>query len=87
LARAANVSRQTINDFETGQRLPIPNNLQAIVHALEFAGLTFLEEVDGAGAGVRMSFAASAAPEPQGRLENLWQRSGGGRGAQGLEDR
>jgi DNA-binding XRE family transcriptional regulator len=80
LARAANVSRQTINDFETGKRLPIPNNMQAILQALEFAGLTFLEEGDGAGAGVRLSFPASAAPDPRARLEALWQRSGGGKG-------
>ena len=79
LARAANLSRQTVNDFETGKRLPIPNNMQAIVQALEFAGLMFLEESDDAGAGVRLSFPASAAPDPQARLETLWQRSGGGK--------
>jgi DNA-binding XRE family transcriptional regulator len=79
LARAANVSRQTVNDFETGKRLPIPNNMQAIVQALEFAGLTFIEEGDSAGAGVRLSFPASAAPDPQARLETLWERSGGGK--------
>ena len=41
LAEAANVSRETINDFESGKRTPIPNKLAAIVRALEGAGIHF----------------------------------------------
>jgi len=39
LARAAGVSRQTINDFESGKREPIHNNLAAIAVALITAGI------------------------------------------------
>lgn len=41
LAAAANVSRQTIVDFERGARMPYPNNLAAIRTALEAAGVEF----------------------------------------------
>ena len=42
LARAANVARQTIADFERGARTPIANNILAIVNALERAGIEVL---------------------------------------------
>ncbi|WP_245456932.1 MULTISPECIES: helix-turn-helix transcriptional regulator [unclassified Mesorhizobium] len=42
LARAANVARQTIADFERGARSPIANNILAIVNALERAGIEVL---------------------------------------------
>ncbi|TPI10502.1 helix-turn-helix transcriptional regulator [Mesorhizobium sp. B4-1-3] len=35
LARAANVARQTIADFERGARIPIANSTLAIVNALD----------------------------------------------------
>ncbi|MER8734144.1 helix-turn-helix domain-containing protein [Mesorhizobium sp. M1227] len=44
LARAANVARQTIADFERGARIPIANNLISIRHTLERAGIEFLSE-------------------------------------------
>jgi transcriptional regulator with XRE-family HTH domain len=44
LARAANVARQTIGDFERGARMPIANNLVSIRRALESAGIEFLPE-------------------------------------------
>ena len=58
LACKANVSRQTINDFETGKRVPIPNNLVAIKKALEAVGVRFVDETesplgDGSGRGVQ----------------------------------
>ena len=52
LARNAGVSRQTIVDFERSLRVPIANNLAAIVTALEGAGIEFIPE-NGGGAGVR----------------------------------
>lgn len=47
LAVAANVSRQTIADFERGARTPINNNLACIVTAFERAGIQFLSEFGG----------------------------------------
>jgi DNA-binding XRE family transcriptional regulator len=44
LARAANVARQTIADFERGARTPIANNLISIVKALEKAGIAVLSD-------------------------------------------
>lgn len=48
LAKEANVSRNTIVDFEKGRRTPGANNLAAIQAALEAAGVEFIE------AGVRL---------------------------------
>jgi transcriptional regulator with XRE-family HTH domain len=44
LARAANVARQTIADFERGARIPIANNLVGMATALEKAGIELLPE-------------------------------------------
>ena len=61
LARAAGVSRQTINDFESGKREPITNNLFAIVMAFLEAGVMPLDEEpetptrNGGGRGVRFA--------------------------------
>jgi transcriptional regulator with XRE-family HTH domain len=41
LALSANVSRQTVSDFESGKRMPVPNNLAAIGRALEEVGIEF----------------------------------------------
>ena len=53
LAEAANVSRQTVADFERGARTPYANNLAAIRAALEAAGVIFVEK-NGDGPGVRL---------------------------------
>lgn len=53
LAERANVSRNTIVDFEKGRRVPNANNLAAIQGALETAGVVFVEE-NGEGPGVRL---------------------------------
>jgi transcriptional regulator with XRE-family HTH domain len=53
LAEAANVSRQTVVDFERGARTPYANNLAALRGALEAAGVEFIAE-NGGGAGVRL---------------------------------
>ncbi|TGP50559.1 XRE family transcriptional regulator [bacterium M00.F.Ca.ET.230.01.1.1] len=49
LARAANLSRNTIVDFEKGRRTPGTNNLAAIRAALEAAGVEFIN-----GTGVKL---------------------------------
>lgn len=43
LAKAAGVSLSTVRDFEKGRRVPIPNNLNAMVSALESLGIAFNE--------------------------------------------
>ncbi len=53
LARAANVSRGTLADFEKSQRAPPAEALAAIRAALEAAGVEFIAE-NGGGAGVRL---------------------------------
>lgn len=53
LASAANLSRNTIVDFEKGRRTPGVNNLAAIRRALEAAGVEFIP-ANGGGAGVRL---------------------------------
>ncbi|WP_267890857.1 helix-turn-helix transcriptional regulator [Xaviernesmea oryzae] len=52
LAEAANVSRQTIADFERGAHIPIDNNLLSIITAFEAAGIAFIPE-NGGGVGIR----------------------------------
>ncbi|MFD1014191.1 helix-turn-helix transcriptional regulator [Shinella fusca] len=52
LAEAANVSRQTIADFERGAHTPIGNNLASIIAAFQKAGIDFIPE-NGGGVGVR----------------------------------
>ncbi|MDW5315954.1 helix-turn-helix transcriptional regulator [Rhizobium sp. PL01] len=52
LAEAANVSRQTIADFERGAHKPIGNNLASIIAAFVKAGIDIIPE-NGGGAGVR----------------------------------
>jgi transcriptional regulator with XRE-family HTH domain len=42
LAAKAQISNSTLRDFEAGRRTPIANNLQAIRHTLEDAGIEFL---------------------------------------------
>ncbi len=53
LAEAANVSRNTVVDFEKGRRSPNTNNLLALQNALEAAGVIFVAE-NGEGPGVRL---------------------------------
>ncbi|WP_242219430.1 helix-turn-helix transcriptional regulator [Shinella zoogloeoides] len=53
LAEAANVSRNTVVDFEKGRRTPNTNNLLALQSALEAMGVIFVPE-NGEGPGVRL---------------------------------
>lgn len=54
LAKAANVSRQTVADFERGAHVPISNNLASIAVAFAQAGIEFISE-SGGGVGVRFT--------------------------------
>jgi DNA-binding XRE family transcriptional regulator len=70
LAREAGVSRQTINDFESGKREPIANNLLEIVMAFLSVGVMPLgEEAEtpmsvGGGRGVRFARREGESPDP-----------------------
>ncbi len=54
LADASGVSVRAISDFETGQRAFRAANMEAIVGALDTAGIEFLQEARGKGEGVRL---------------------------------
>jgi transcriptional regulator with XRE-family HTH domain len=54
LGEAAGLSRSTVTEFERGARVPTSDNLQAMRHALEAAGVTFIEADGSAGPGVRL---------------------------------
>jgi len=44
LADSANVSLSTVRDFEKGRRVPIGNNLNAMIAALEGCGIHFTQD-------------------------------------------
>ncbi|QOF74357.1 helix-turn-helix transcriptional regulator [Aminobacter sp. SR38] len=50
LAQVADVSRQTVADYERGARVPILNNLKSMAGALEKAGIELLPDN-----GIRLS--------------------------------
>jgi len=52
LAKAANVSRQTIADFERGAHVPISNNLAGIVAAFRAVGIEFIFDEEGDAFGI-----------------------------------
>lgn len=53
LAEATGITRETIANFERGARTPRAGNLAAIQTALEAAGITFLNDENPAGPGLR----------------------------------
>jgi transcriptional regulator with XRE-family HTH domain len=53
LAERSNLSLSTLRNFEKGRSATTTNNLAAIRHALEAAGVEFIAE-NGGGAGLRL---------------------------------
>lgn len=64
LARASHLGLSTVRDFEQGRRVPTHNNLRAMQHSLEAAGIEFLPE-NGGGVGVRLKARSSGATHIQ----------------------
>ena len=54
LARAAEVGRSTVTDFERGARIPTSESLAALRGALEAAGVSFIAADAAGGPGVRL---------------------------------
>lgn len=54
LAKAAEIGRSTVADFERGARKPHARNLTAIQAAFEAAGILFLPNEKTAGPGLRL---------------------------------
>lgn len=52
LAKRAGVGLSTVQDFERGQRTPIPNNIAAMRRAIEAGGVLLLFDKDGSAAGI-----------------------------------
>ena len=63
LADAADISRQTVVDFERGARHPYRDNLFAMGAALEKAGVIFVEADERGGPGVRLRILEEADPQ------------------------
>jgi ribosome-binding protein aMBF1 (putative translation factor) len=59
LAKKAQVSPSTVRDFEKRRRVPIANNLDAIVRAFEHEGLTFEQGPDGMPTGIKAAGSGS----------------------------
>lgn len=52
LAKRANIGLSTLKEFESGKRLPIRNNLDALRRALEGAGIGLLFDKGGNPHGI-----------------------------------
>lgn len=61
LAETSHLSESSIRNFEKGRSMPTHNNLAAIRHALEEAGVIFIAE-NGEGPGVRLKKATPKNP-------------------------
>lgn len=52
LSKRARIGQSTLKDFEGGKRAPMRNNLEAIRHAIEAAGIRLTFADDGRPAGI-----------------------------------
>ncbi len=52
LSKRARIGLSTLKDFESGKRTPIRNNLEAIQHTIEAAGLRLAFKKDGVPLGI-----------------------------------
>lgn len=52
LAERSSTSMSTIRDFEKGRRMPIANNLEAIMRAFANAGVEFVFDDEGKASGI-----------------------------------
>ena len=52
LAKRASVGLSTLKDFESGKRLPIRNNIEAVRRVLEGAGIGLLSDESGRPCGI-----------------------------------
>ena len=75
LAKKANVSLSTVRDFEAGRRVPIANNIDAILRVFAANGIQLLVD------GKRPAGIAAVAPSGSGARagESGTPRDGGGR--------
>jgi len=63
LADRAKISLSTVRDFETGRRVPIRNNLDAMQQALEAAGVCLMFNSEGRPTGIAMDDAGQVADQ------------------------
>jgi DNA-binding transcriptional regulator YiaG len=54
LAEMASVGISTVRDFEAGRRQPIANNIAAMRHAIEEAGVCLLFDDTGKATGIEL---------------------------------
>jgi len=52
LANRASVALRTVQGFENGEKVPIPNNVAALRRAIEEAGIWLVFDKAGAAAGI-----------------------------------
>ena len=55
LSERAKVGLSTVKDFESANRKPIPNNLQAMQHALELGGIRMVDDPKGHPIGIEIN--------------------------------
>lgn len=67
LSERANVAPNTVYEFETKRRDPMPNNIAALRRALENAGIRLLFDQNGEAAGI-------AAGDTQGEITRSRRR-------------
>jgi len=65
LAKRARVGLSTLKDFESGKRAPMRNNLEAIRHTIEVAGLQLAFREDGTPLGISAGDPGKSGSDPR----------------------